>query len=270
MSRSASRFEMMLVAGARELRDCRRAFIGFHWPVIASRVARRLYRPDMLCAYEGGFVEDTLIETIPTSNNDLILAQKATMCGDSLDTIFMLLRAGWMETTMLDGFMVDRYGNINSTCLGDFAHPRVRLAGSGGATELAAFSKRLIILSSATTPDRYPERVDYVTSAGYLTGGDSRRQAGFMEGTGPTALINPLGRFCFDPESKEMYLEAVQPGVSAKEVRESVAWTLRVVDPLSEIEPATPVELETVRGELAKARERLYEMPKETFSTDSR
>lgn len=254
-------FEMMLVAGARGLKDCRRAFIGFHWPVIASRVARRLYRPDMLCAYEGGFVEDTLTESIPTSNNDLILAQKATMCGDSLDTLFMLLRAGWIEVSMLDGFMVDRYGNINSTCLGDFAHPRVRLAGSGGATELAAFSRRLIILSSATTPDRYPERVDYITSAGYLTGGDSRRQAGFKEGTGPTALINPLGRFGFDPQSKEMYLEAVHPGVSVKEVQGSVAWPLRVSEAVSEVEPATPEETEVLREELAKARNRLYQLP---------
>lgn len=251
----------MLIAGARELRDCHRAFIGFHWPVVASRVARRLYRPDMLCAYEGGFVEDTLIETMPTSNNDLILAQKATMCGDSLDTIFMLLRAGWIETTMLDGFMVDRYGNINSSCLGDYAHPQVRLAGSGGATELAAFSRKLVILSSATAPDRYPEKVDYITSAGYLTGGDSRRRAGFQEGTGPTALVNPLGRFGFDPDSKEMCLEAVQPGVSVEEVRESVAWPLRVAEPLTEIEPATPAELDAVRDELARAKARLYEMP---------
>src|SRR3990172_4870308 len=221
---------MMLVAGAREVRDCPRAFIGFHWPVVASRVARRLYRPDMLCAYEGGFVEDSLTETIPTSNNDLILAQKATMCGDSQDTILMLLHAGWIEVSVLDAFMVDRYGNINSSCLGDPAHPRVRLAGSGGATELAAFSRRLVILSSATTPDRYPERVDYITSAGYLTGGDSRRQAGFREGTGPTAFINPLARFAFEPESKEIYLQAVQPGVTVDEVRASVAWPLRVAE----------------------------------------
>ncbi|MDP2725997.1 MAG: CoA-transferase, partial [Dehalococcoidia bacterium] len=188
MSDRVTGFEMMLVAGARELRDCRQVFVGFRWPVIASRIARRLYQPNMLCAYEGGFIEDTLTETIPTSSNDLILAQQATMCGDSLDTIFMLLRAGWIEVSMLDAFMVDRYGNINSTCLGEFAHPRVRLAGSGGATELAAFSRRLVLLSSATTPDHYPERVDYITSAGYLTGGDSRRQAGFKEGTGPTTL----------------------------------------------------------------------------------
>ena len=148
---------MMLIAGARELRDCRAAFIGFHWPVIASRLARRLYQPKMLCAYEGGFVEDTLTDTIPTSNNDLILARKATMCGDSLDTLFMLLRAGWIEVAMLDAFMVDRFGNINSSCLGDYARPRVRLAGSGGATELAACARKLVILSSATTPDRYQQ-----------------------------------------------------------------------------------------------------------------
>ncbi|MDO8691940.1 MAG: CoA-transferase [Dehalococcoidia bacterium] len=261
MGSSATRFEMMIVAASRELRECRQAFIGFHWPVIASRVARRLYRPDLLCAYEGGFIEDTLTETIPTSNNDLILAQKATMCGDSLETIFMLLRAGWIETAVLDGFMVDRYGNINSTCLGAFAHPTVRLAGSGGATELAAFARRLIILSSATTPDRYPERVDFITSAGYLTGGNSRREAGFKEGTGPTALINPLGRFCFDPQSKEMVLEATQPGVSMKEVQESIGWPLKTVETVVEVEPATALEIETVREELAKARKRLYKVP---------
>lgn len=261
MADSATSLEMMLIAGARELRDCRQAFIGFHWPVIASRVARRVYRPDMLCAYEGGFVEDTLIETIPTSNNDLILAQKATMCGDSLETMFMLLRAGWIETAVLDGFMVDKYGNINSTCLGDFGHPRVRLAGSGGATELAAFARRLIILSSARTPDRYPEQVDFITSAGYLTGRDSRRRAGFKEGTGPTAMVNPLGRFAFDPDSKEMYLEAVQPGVSISEVKKSTAWPLRIAREVSKIGPPTELELEAVRDELAKARKRFYKLP---------
>ncbi|MDP2936680.1 MAG: CoA-transferase [Dehalococcoidia bacterium] len=259
--KEATRFEMMLVSGARELKHCRRVFIGFHWPVIASRVARRLYQPDMLCAYEGGFVEDCLTETMPTSNNDLILAQKATMCGDSLDTLFMLLRAGWIETSMLDGFMVDRYGNINSSCLGDYKKPKVRLAGSGGAADLAANSRRLIILSSATTPDRYPELVDYITSAGYLTGGDSRRLAGFKEGTGPSALINPFGRFVFDGETKEMYLEAVHPGVSVEEVRGSVVWPLRAADHVSEIEPATPEEIGIVREELAKARNRLYKLP---------
>jgi glutaconate CoA-transferase subunit B len=262
MVEDISGFEMMFVTAARELRDCRRAFIGFHWPVIASRVARRLYQPHMLCAYEGGFIEDTLTETIPTSNNDLLLARQATMCGDSLDTLFMLLRAGWIEVSLLDAFMVDRYGNINSTCIGDFAHPRVRLSGSGGATEVAAFSRRLIILSSATSPDRYPERVDYITSSGYLEGGDSRRRAGFKEGTGPTMLINPLGRFRFHPDSKEMYLDAVHPGVSVERVRESVAWPLRVSEALAEIEPPSQEEARVVRDELAKARARLYKMPR--------
>ncbi len=261
MADSASRFEMMVIAGARELRECREAFIGFHWPVIASRVARRVYRPDMLCAYEGGFVEDTLIDTIPTSNNDLILAQKATLCGDSLETIFMLLRSGWIETAVLDGFMVDRFGNINSTCLGEFNEPTVRLAGSGGATELAAFARRLIILSSATTPDRYPEHVDFITSAGYLTGGNSRREAGFAEGTGPTMLINPLGRFRFDAQTKEMYLDAVQPGVSVQEVKDSIDWPLATAGTVSEIEPATAQELQAAREELAKAKERYYKLP---------
>lgn len=257
----ATRFEMMLIAGARELRDCRQAFIGFHWPVIASRVARRLFQPDMLCAYEGGFVEDTLTDTIPTSNNDLILARKATMCGDSLDTVLMLLRPGWIETAMLDGFMVDRYGNINSTCLGDFAHPTTRLAGSGGAADLAAYARRLIIMSSATTPDRYPERVDYITSAGYLDGGDSRVRAGFKEGTGPSVLINPLGRFTFEPASKEMRLAALLPGVTVQEVREKVGWTLLTADTVSELGPATSEEITAVREELAKARSRLYKLP---------
>lgn len=255
-----SGFEMMLLTASKELRDGDALFVGFHWPMLVTRIARRLHAPNLVCIGEGGIIENGLAPVTPTSPSDLILAQEAIMCCDTVDTLCMLLRAGHTDWAILDAPTVDRYGNINTTCIGDYLSPKVRMPGSGGATEIAAFA-RLIILSGSASKDRFPERVDYISTPGYLDGYDSRLEAGFKPGTGPQLMICPLGRFTFHPVSKELVLDATYPGGTVKEVVAQFSWPLVVSPDVRELPPPTAEELKVVREEIEGARRRYYRIP---------
>jgi glutaconate CoA-transferase subunit B len=144
---------------------------------------------------------------------------------------------------------VDRFGNINTTCVGDYRRPSVRLAGSGGACDFGSLAKRLIIILEHDRR-RFPERVDFITTPGYLSGGRSREEAGLRVGTGPTQVVTSLGIFGFEPETREMLLERIHGGIQVKDVVKAVQWPLRVSERLEEIPPPTPEELRILREEV--------------------
>jgi glutaconate CoA-transferase subunit B len=177
-----------------------------------------------------------------------------------IDSVYVLLRGGHLDYALLDAPIVDRYGNINTTCIGDYRAPRVRMAGSGGATEIAAFC-RLIIVSGAASKERFPERVDYISTPGYLEGYDSRLKAGYKPGTGPQVMVCPLGRFTFHPVSKELVLDACHPGSSIESVQAHFVWPLQVSPQVRELPAPTPEELRVVREEIEGARRRYYRVP---------
>lgn len=221
--KAASRFEMMLWTAAREIRNESVIFVGFHWPMIAARIARRLHAPDLVVVYENGVVEDRLTPVVPTSPCDLVVANGSPMCASSVEALYFYLGAGMLDAVLLEAPNVDRFGNVNTSVIGDYTRPAVRLPGSGGGTELAALGRNLILIGPATDPRHFPERVDYVTSPGYLDGGRRREELGYPRGSGPSCLITPLGRFVFDLESRELVAAAVHAGVTRDELLEASA-----------------------------------------------
>jgi glutaconate CoA-transferase subunit B len=258
---SASRFERFLLTGARCIPDAAVVFVGFHWPMLMARIARRLHAPGMIVVYENGIVEDHLTPVTPTSPSDLVAAEGAPMCAGCLESLYMWLGAGRVDVTLLEAPIVDRFGNVNTTVIGDYHRPMVRLPGSGGGTELASLGRGLVLVSASADRRSYPERVDYITSPGYLGGGEDRRRLGYKPGTGPQTLVTPLGIFRFDPRS-EMYAASVHPGVTPEEVRACFAWPIQVSEAVSVLPEPSPEELGAVREESRLAAERCYLFPK--------
>jgi len=257
---AATLFEKMLVTGARSIPDGKVLFVGFHWPMLMARIARRLQAPNIAIVYENGIVEDRLTPTLPTSPCDLVSAEGATVCATSFDALYMWLGSGRVEMTILEAPIVDRFGNVNTTAVGPYAQPKVRLPGSGGGTELASMGRGLMLVNASTNKRSYSERIDYNTSPGYLTGRNERARLGYKPGTGPQSLVNPLGICKFD-ERGEMYVAALHAGISASQAKESFGWPVRVQDGFEVLPEPTADELKIVHEELAHAKERLYLLP---------
>lgn len=258
----ATTFERMLLTGAGRIVDGAVLFVGFHWPMLMVRVARRLHAPNVIVVYENGIVEDRLTPILPTSPCDLTAAEQATTCAGSLEALYMWLGAGRVQMTMLEAAIVDRFGNVNTTAVGPYLHPKVRLPGSGGGTELASLGRDLLLVSASVNRRSYPDRVDYITSPGYLGGREERNQLGYKPGTGPQTLVNPHGLFRFGDDG-EMYAAALHPGVGADEVRASFGWPIRIANDCAVLREPTAQELTVTREELAHARERSYLLPQE-------
>lgn len=229
--------------------------------MLMARIARRLQAPRMVVVYENGIIEDRLTSHLPTSPCDLVVAEGAPMCAGSPESLFMWLGGGRVETTVLEAPIVDRYGNVNTSVIGDYRRPKVRLPGSGGGTELASLGRGLVLVSASTNPRSYPERVDYVTSPGYFGGGDERTRLGYKLGTGPQCLINPLGTFRFATDG-EMYPASLHPGVSADDVLATFSWPIRIDEELGLLPEPARDELTVVRDVLREAGERYYLLPK--------
>ncbi len=262
MEVSATRFEKMFLTGARHIKDGAVLFVGFHWPMLMARIARRLHAPNIVIVYENGIVEDRLTPVLPTSPCDLTAAEHATTCVGSLETLYMWLAAGRVEMTLVEAAIVDRYGNINTTAVGPYLQPKVRLPGSGGGTELSSLGRDLLLVSASVNPRSYPERVEYITSPGYLGGGDERQRLGYKPGTGPQALVNPLGIFKYDANG-EMYATGLHVGVTPEEVKSIFVWPIKVDPGYATLPDPTAQELSVIREELAHAKERYYLMPEE-------
>jgi len=259
---SATRFEQMFLTGARCIKDGAVLFVGFHWPMLIARIARRLHAPNIVIVYENGIVEDRLTPVLPTSPCDLVAAEQATTCAGSLETLFMWLAAGRVEMTLVEAAIVDRYGNINTTAVGPYLQPKVRLPGSGGGTELSSLGRDLLLVSASVNSRSYPERVDYITSPGYLGGGDERTRLGYKPDTGPKTLVNPLGIFKFDANG-EMYAAGLHAGITPAEVQSIFVWPIKVAAGYTALPEPTDAELGIIRQELAHAKTRYYLMPED-------
>lgn len=258
----ATRFEQMFLTGARRIQDGTVLFVGFHWPMLMARIARRLHAPNIVVVYENGIVEDRLTPVLPTSPCDLTAAEQATTCAGSLEALYMWLGAGRVQMTMVEAAIVDRYGNVNTTAVGPYLQPKVRLPGSGGGTELSSLGRDLLLVSASVNKRSYPDRVDYITSPGYLSGRQERTRLGYKPGTGPQTLVNPLGIFNFD-ENGEMYAAALHSGVGPDEVRASFSWPIKVKAGYAVLPEPTEDELTVIRQELVHAKKRYYLLPQE-------
>lgn len=237
--------EMMTVAAARALRDGQTVFVGIGLPSRAANLARRLHAPGLVLVYESGTI-DTEPDELPLSIGDGVLADAALTVVGVPEIFNYWLQPGRMDVGFLSGAQIDRFGNLNTTVIGDYAEPVTRLPGSGGAPEIAASCREVIVVMRHRRR-AFVERVDFVTSVGAGAGPADRALLG-LRGAGPTCVITDLGVFEPDPVSRELVLTALQPGVALERVRAETGWTLQIAAQLGAITPPTERELATLRA----------------------
>ena len=235
----------MTVAAARELRNGQTVFVGIGLPSRASNLARRLHAPDLVLVYESGTI-DTKPDELPLSIGDGILAESALSVVSVPEIFNYWLQPGRIDVGFLSGAQIDHLANLNTTVIGEYAEPDARLPGSGGAPEIAASCREVIVVMRHRRR-AFVERVDFVTSVGYGTGPRDRSLLG-LPGAGPVRVITDLGVLEPDPVSKELVLTALHPGVTVEEVRAETGWTLGITADLARTPPPTERELSTLRA----------------------
>lgn len=235
--------ELMASCVARELKDGEVAFIGVGPPLIAALTAKFTHAPNLTILVEFG--------AVGPSPRRLMMCVACSVCNErayftgSMRDVFGAQVAGLVDVGCISGAQIDKYGNVGSTVIGEYKSPRVRLAGSGGANDIASSARRTVIMMRLEGR-RFVEKVDYVTSPGYLTGPGARERAGLLGG-GPAAVVTTGGVFRFGSETKEMYLASIHPGVKVEDVRAQVSWDLKISPDLKETEPPTEEELSIMR-----------------------
>jgi glutaconate CoA-transferase subunit B len=240
--------ELMIVVSARALAGERVVFVGVGLPNIACNLARRTVAPDLELVYESG-VFGARPARLPLSIGDPTLVSGATSVCSMPDLFMNYLQGGRIQVAFLGAAQIDRFGNINTTVIGDYERPKVRLPGSGGACEIAIHAHRVFVIVRLKKR-AFVERLDFTTSAGHLDGTPGRRAALGMPGRGPQLVVTDKAGFGFDAASGEMLLTALHPGVSVDEVQAEVGWPLRVAADLATTPPPTPEELRLIREEL--------------------
>lgn len=241
----------MAAVAARELADGEVVFVGIGLPNLACNLARATHAPNLVLIYESGAV-GAAPERLPMSIGDPALVTGSLMVCGMAEVFQCFLQNGRIEVGFLGGAQVDRWGNINTTVIGAYQRPRVRLPGSGGAAEIAIHARRTLIMSKLT-PRAFPERVDFITSPGQRPGGRTRRELG-LPGAGPVKVITDQAVLEADAESGELVLAALYPGVEPAGVRAGVGWPLAARAAVGRVAPPTVRELRELREVLDPER----------------
>ena len=239
--------EMMIVVAAHVLAGARTVFVGVGLPNIACNLARYTVAPDLELIYESG-VYGARPERLPLSIGDPALVSGAISVVSMADLFGLYLQRGLVEVALLGGAQIDRYGNLNTTVIGDYGKPKTRLPGSGGACEISINAQRTFMIMRLKRR-AFVDKVDFLTSPGHLTGGDSRAQLG-LPGGGPELVITDKAILNFANPQREMQLSALYPGVTGKDVQAEVGWPLRVAESIQEADVPTNEELRLIREEL--------------------
>jgi glutaconate CoA-transferase subunit B len=238
--------EMMTVAAARRLRDGAACFVGIGLPSTAANLAKRTSAPGLVLIYESGTL-GAKPDRLPLSIGDGILADTADAVVSVPEVFNYWLQPGRIDVGFLGAAQIDRFANINTTVIGgDYLHPKVRLPGAGGAPEIAASCREVIVIVRQSTRT-FVETVDFVTSVGFGDGPGARERLG-LRGAGPRTVITDLGVLEPDPDTCELTLTALHPGVTAEQARAATGWELALADDLTRTEPPTAAELDTLRA----------------------
>jgi len=245
-----SRNEMMIVAAARELAGQRVCFVGVGLPNIAVNLAKRTIAPDMELVYEAG-VFGAHPARLPLSIGDPTIVTGATSVVSMYELFSFYLQGGLIDVGFLGAAQIDRFGNINTTVIGEYDAPATRLPGSGGACEIAINARQVFVIMRQSKRS-FVERIDFRTSPGNLGGAEQaeriRREGGWL-GRGPSVVVTDLGIWHFD-EAGEMRLDALHPGATLDDVRASVGWEPTLATSIATTPPPTEGELRLIREEL--------------------
>ena len=245
-----SRSEMMIVAAARELAGQRVCFVGVGLPNIAVNLAKRTVATDMELVYEAG-VFGARPARLPLSIGDPTIVTGATAVVSMWELFAYYLQGGLIDVGFLGAAQIDRFGNINTTVIGDYQHPRTRLPGSGGACEIAINARQIFVIMRQSARS-FVERIDFRTSPGNLGGAERadriRREQGWL-GRGPSVVVTDLGIWHFD-EDGEMRLDSLHPGATLEDVRATIGWEPKISPSLAITPPPTGAELRLIREEL--------------------
>jgi glutaconate CoA-transferase subunit B len=238
--------ELLAVIASRQLRDDTIVFAGVGVPLLAAALARRRHAPRLTLVIEGGIIGPEIAPgRLPVSTNEMRAGRRATMLPGITDA-FLFAQRGFVDVGFMGGAQIDRYGNVNTTAIGDYWKPKVRLPGTGGANDIASLCREVIIVTPHEKR-RFVERVDFVTSPAWLRGDGSRRAAGLLFG-GVSRVVTTLGILGFDPESKRMRIEATHPGVSVADMKANTGFELLPAPSIETTEPPSADELEMLRA----------------------
>ncbi|MFL7867577.1 MAG: CoA-transferase subunit beta [Anaerolineales bacterium] len=238
--------ELMIINAARLLRDGDVVFVGVGQPNLACNLAKRTHAPNLVMIYEAGVIGAEPAR-LPLSIGDPTLVSGALSVVSMYDIFANYLQRGNVDVGFMGGAQIDKYGNINATVIGDYTQPKVRLPGSGGSQEIAAWANRCYIMTPHQKR-RFPEKVDFMTSAGFL-GGRKEREATGVRGGGMLAVVTDLGMLEPD-ETGEMVLTALHPGKTVEQAKENTGWDLKVAGQVRTTEPVTEKELQILRNDL--------------------
>ncbi|MGP3667677.1 MAG: CoA-transferase subunit beta [Candidatus Bathyarchaeota archaeon] len=229
-----SPIEMMIVAASRLLEDGKTVFTGTGMPILAALLAQATHAPKLAIIYEAGGMCPLKPLTVPLSVGDSMTAYRAIMAA-SMDYTISFIQAGYGEYAFLGAAQIDPYGNINTTVIGPHEKPKVRLPGSGGANDFASLCWKTIVIMRQDK-QRFVEKLDFLTTPGYLTGPGAREKAGLPRNTGPWRVVTQLGIYGFDEKDKRMRLLKVYPGITVDQIQENSSFKLKIPEKV-EVEP---------------------------------
>jgi glutaconate CoA-transferase, subunit B len=243
MSKPYTLQELLVIAVAKEIRDHENVILGVGLPTTAGALAKALYAPNATLMMESGIIDFEPL--LPLNHIADAHACRGFSYSTDLFSAFTMTYRGFVDVCFLGVGQIDKYGNVNTTTVGDYYKPTMRLPGSGGAADFLSYAKRTVLTMLG---GNFVNKLDYLTSPGYLEGGDSRERSGlFPKGSGPTMLLTTKGIFHFDPITKEMYLAKIHPRVTLEDVKKDVPWDLKVADDLTESAHPTDEEIDFIR-----------------------
>ena len=236
--------ELLAVMGSRQLRDDTTVFAGVGVPLLAAALAQQRHAPNLTMVIEGGIIGPKIKPgRLPISTNEMRAGHRAQMLPGITDT-FLFAQRGFLDYGFMGGAQIDQYGNLNSSFIGDPAKPKTRLPGTGGGNDIASLAQMIVAMKHEKR--RFVEKVDFVTSPGYLRGGTSRRDSGLTAG-GMFRVVTDLAILGFDDETRHMKILALHPGVTVDQVQENTGFSLDVNGDVPVTETPTERELAVLR-----------------------
>ena len=224
--------EAAVIAAAKTIKDGEVVIVGQGLPVLAALFAKKTHAKSSVIMQEYGVVDTNPPYAVELAHP--LLAETATYLCDMLEALTSLLFR--VDSAMLGAAQIDRYGNVNTTAIGDYFSPTVRISGSGGANDIGSIAPKFVVIMDKQSPSKFPEKVDYDTTPGFFRGSRRERERLGLPGKGPDTVFTDLGVYRFSKRTGEMFLEALQPGATVEEVRRQTGWEMKTasnVEPLS-------------------------------------